>query len=232
MRSTGLSSEHSTQADSALELLAGFCQLGLTCFDGPIAHPRYFRREFVERHRWLDDETFADFVLALFSSLPRPASSQVGFSTGLLGARWLGGLSAWPWVHLALSASATRSPFDSGSTCRSDLQRRPPSLACQIPHQGSLPSLKPCVSSMNTELTPVSCNSGQTSCPLPSKSGRTLIRPSSWVIELRTMSFIALCSAANCSVPEGLKKGGKSDYEATVSLTATLPFLYTTTSTP
>ncbi|MFX7918758.1 chromate transporter, partial [Acinetobacter baumannii] len=54
----------------------------------------YFRREFVERRRWLDDATFTDLV-GLCQFLPGPASSQVGFSIGLLRAGWLGGLAAW-----------------------------------------------------------------------------------------------------------------------------------------
>ncbi|QIN67929.1 Chromate transporter (plasmid) [Caballeronia sp. SBC1] len=71
-----------------------FLKLGLTCFGGPIAHLGYFRREFVERRRWLDDETFTDLV-GLCQFLPGPASSQVGFSIGLLRAGWIGGLAAW-----------------------------------------------------------------------------------------------------------------------------------------
>lgn len=77
-----------------MEVLAVFLKLGLTCFGGPIAHLGYFRREFVERRRWLDDEAFTDLV-GLCQFLPGPASSQVGFSVGLLRAGWLGGLAAW-----------------------------------------------------------------------------------------------------------------------------------------
>ncbi|MBY4734505.1 chromate efflux transporter [Cupriavidus pauculus] len=79
---------------SAAEVLAVFLKLGLTSFGGPIAHIGYFRREFVERRRWLDDEAFTDLV-GLCQFLPGPASSQVGFSVGLLRAGWLGGLAAW-----------------------------------------------------------------------------------------------------------------------------------------
>lgn len=71
-----------------------FLKLGLTSFGGPIAHLGYFRREFVEQRRWLDDETFTDLV-GLCQFLPGPASSQAGFSIGLLRAGWLGGLAAW-----------------------------------------------------------------------------------------------------------------------------------------
>ena len=45
-----------------MEVLAVFLKLGLTSFGGPVAHIGYFRREFVERRRWLDDATFTDLV--------------------------------------------------------------------------------------------------------------------------------------------------------------------------
>ncbi|CAJ0705824.1 putative chromate transport protein [Ralstonia edaphis] len=77
-----------------MEVLAVFLKLGLTSFGGPVAHIGYFRREFVERRRWLDDATFTDLV-GLCQFLPGPASSQVGFSVGLLRAGWRGGLAAW-----------------------------------------------------------------------------------------------------------------------------------------
>src|SRR5471030_3527696 len=76
------------------EVGAAFLKLGMVSFGGPIAHLGYFRREFVERRRWLDDEAYTDLV-ALCQFLPGPASSQVGFSIGLMRAGWLGGLAAW-----------------------------------------------------------------------------------------------------------------------------------------
>ncbi|VVE61861.1 chromate ion family chromate transporter [Pandoraea captiosa] len=79
---------------AALDVLRAFLILGLTSFGGPIAHIGYFRREFVEKRRWLDDASFVDLV-GLCQFLPGPASSQVGFSIGLLRAGWLGGLAAW-----------------------------------------------------------------------------------------------------------------------------------------
>lgn len=88
------SSPYPRRAASLFEVLAVFLKLGLTSFGGPIAHIGYFRREFVERRQWLDDETFTDLV-GLCQFLPGPASSQVGFSIGLLRAGWLGGLAAW-----------------------------------------------------------------------------------------------------------------------------------------
>ncbi|VVE21371.1 chromate transporter [Pandoraea horticolens] len=79
---------------AALDVLRAFLVLGLTSFGGPVAHIGYFRREFVERRRWLDDASFVDLV-GLCQFLPGPASSQVGFSIGLLRAGWLGGVAAW-----------------------------------------------------------------------------------------------------------------------------------------
>ena len=59
-----------------------------------MAHIGYFREEFVVRRGWLDDATFSDLV-ALCQFLPGPASSQVGFSIGLIRAGYLGALAAW-----------------------------------------------------------------------------------------------------------------------------------------
>ena len=79
---------------SPLEVLRVFLKLGLTSFGGPIAHIGYFRNEFVLRRRWLDEQAFADLV-GLCQFLPGPASSQVGFSIGLLRAGGRGALAAW-----------------------------------------------------------------------------------------------------------------------------------------
>jgi chromate transporter len=79
---------------SALEVLRVFLRLGLTSFGGPVAHLGYFRTEFVERRRWLDEPAFADIV-ALCQFLPGPASSQVGISLGILRAGLPGALTAW-----------------------------------------------------------------------------------------------------------------------------------------
>src|SRR3954469_24581019 len=77
------------------EVFAAFLKLGLSYFGGPIAHLGYFRTEFVERRRWLNESSFADIV-ALCQFLPGPASSQVGFTLGIArGNGLLGGLAAW-----------------------------------------------------------------------------------------------------------------------------------------
>lgn len=79
---------------SAVEVFAAFLKLGLTSFGGPVAHLGYFRQEFVERRKWLDERAYADLV-ALCQFLPGPASSQVGMAIGLYRAGYLGVLAAW-----------------------------------------------------------------------------------------------------------------------------------------
>ena len=79
---------------SAAEVGAAFLKLGLTSFGGPIAHLGYFRREFVERRRWIDEEHFGQ-LLGLCQFLPGPASSQLGFSLGLLRGGWPGAFAAF-----------------------------------------------------------------------------------------------------------------------------------------
>ena len=77
------------------EVFRVFLKLGLTSFGGPIAHLGYFRDGLVVRRKWLDETAYADLV-ALCQFLPGPASSQVGFSLGILrGNGLLGGLVAW-----------------------------------------------------------------------------------------------------------------------------------------
>jgi chromate transporter len=79
---------------SPAEVFAAFLRLGLTSFGGPIAHIGYFRRELVERRRWVSEAQFAE-LLGLCQFLPGPASSQLGFSLGLLRAGWPGALAAF-----------------------------------------------------------------------------------------------------------------------------------------
>jgi chromate transporter len=104
------------------EVLAAFARLGVSCFGGPIAHIGYFREEFVVRRRWLDERAFVDLV-ALCQFLPGPASSQVGFSIGLMRGGYLGGLAAWTGFTLpsaillvlfAYGASALTGPVGAG----------------------------------------------------------------------------------------------------------------------
>lgn len=82
------------QSGPASEVFTAFLKLGLTSFGGPIAHLGYFRREFVEQRGWISDSRYAQ-LLALCQFLPGPASSQLGFSLGLLRAGWAGALAAF-----------------------------------------------------------------------------------------------------------------------------------------
>jgi chromate transporter len=100
-------------AAAFLEVLRAFLKLGLTSFGGPIAHLGYFRKEFVVRRRWLDDATYTDLV-ALCQFLPVPASSQVGFSIGLLRAGYPGGLAAW--IGFTLPSAILLVSFAFGAT--------------------------------------------------------------------------------------------------------------------
>ena len=79
---------------SLREIFLAALRLGCTSFGGPVAHLGYFRKEYVERRRWIDDAHFADIV-ALCQFLPGPSSSQTGFTIGHLQRGLLGGLVAW-----------------------------------------------------------------------------------------------------------------------------------------
>jgi chromate transporter len=87
----------------ALDVFARFARLGVTSFGGPVAHLGYFRREFVERAAWLDDEAYGEIV-ALCSVLPGPTSSQVGIALGARRAGPLGALLAWVGFTLPSAA--------------------------------------------------------------------------------------------------------------------------------
>lgn len=79
---------------SPLRLFLVALRLGLTSFGGPAAHIGYFRREFIDRRRWLDEAGFAD-LLALSQFLPGPGSSQFGFAVGYLRGGLAGGAASW-----------------------------------------------------------------------------------------------------------------------------------------
>ncbi len=83
-----------------------FLRLGLTSFGGPVAHLGYFRDEFVQRRRWLDERGYADLV-ALCQFLPGPASSQVGLAIGLLRGGYRGSLAAWAGFTLPSAVALT-----------------------------------------------------------------------------------------------------------------------------
>ena len=99
---------------TAIEVLLIFLRLGVSCFGGPIAHIGYFRDEFVTRRRWLDEQSYADLV-GLCQFLPGPASSQVGFSIGLMRAGYLGGLAAWTGFTLPSAALLVLFAYSAGA---------------------------------------------------------------------------------------------------------------------
>lgn len=76
------------------EIFGAFLRLGLTSFGGPVAHLGYFRKEFVERRRWLDEASFGQ-LLTIAQFLPGPASSQLGFGIGMLRGGLPGGIAAF-----------------------------------------------------------------------------------------------------------------------------------------
>src|SRR3974390_268221 len=102
------------QKGSPIEVLRVFCKLGVTCFGGPISHIGYFRDEFVVRRRWLDEQAYAGLV-ALCRFLPGPASSQVGFSVGLMRAGYLGAAAAWTGFTLPSAILLVLIAYGAGS---------------------------------------------------------------------------------------------------------------------
>jgi chromate transporter len=111
---TGPAVDHSPHPGSALEVLGIFFRLGLTCFGGPIAHIGYFRDEFVVRRKWIDEHAFADLV-GLCQFLPGPASSQVGFSIGLMRAGYAGALAAWTGFTLPSAVALVLFAYGAGA---------------------------------------------------------------------------------------------------------------------
>lgn len=91
---------------SRLEIFAAALKLGCTSFGGPVAHLGYFHAEYVHRRRWVSEAAYADLV-ALCQFLPGPASSQLGFSIGLLRGGLPGGMLAWLGFTLPSAVAMT-----------------------------------------------------------------------------------------------------------------------------
>ena len=89
-----LHSEQTSNSGKLLEIFMTALKLGLTSFGGPVAHLGYFKDEYVDRKKWLDDKLYAD-IIALCQFLPGPASSQVGISIGMMRGGILGGVLSW-----------------------------------------------------------------------------------------------------------------------------------------
>ena len=111
-----------THGNLVREVFLVFLRLGLTSFGGPIAHLGYFRTEFVERRKWLDEEHYADIV-ALSQFLPGPASSKVGITLGLLRAGIVGAIVAW--IGFTLPSAFALMLFGYGVAWLGDLGNAP-----------------------------------------------------------------------------------------------------------
>ncbi|WP_334072829.1 MULTISPECIES: chromate efflux transporter [Paenibacillus] len=86
------------------EILAVSAKLGLTSFGGPIAHLGYFHEEYVNKRKWMSEESYAELV-ALAQFLPGPASSQVGIGVGLQRGGLGGAVAAWLGFTLPSAAA-------------------------------------------------------------------------------------------------------------------------------
>ena len=71
-----------------------FLALGCVSFGGPAAHIGYFQTTFVQKLKWIDEESYARLI-SLSQFLPGPGSSQIGFALGLRRAGFFGGVAAF-----------------------------------------------------------------------------------------------------------------------------------------
>src|ERR1019366_5418812 len=94
IKNNSMSTQAPKEQPYFFEIFLIFLRLGLISFGGPIAHLGYFRQEFVERRKWLDELAYADLV-SLCQFLPGPASSQVGIALGLSRGGIPGAIAAW-----------------------------------------------------------------------------------------------------------------------------------------
>lgn len=124
MRNLVQESDAPAAKGSSGEVFLAFLKLGLTSFGGPVAHLGYFRDALVIKRKWVDEAAYADLI-ALCQFLPGPASSQVGFSLGVMrGGGLRGGLAAWAGFTLpsaflllafALGSASLTGPFAGGA---------------------------------------------------------------------------------------------------------------------
>jgi len=84
----------SSRRISISHILFTFLSLGLIAFGGPTAHLSLFKKEFVDKLKWLTTNEYVSLI-SLCQILPGPTSSQVGFSIGYIKRGWLGAFAAW-----------------------------------------------------------------------------------------------------------------------------------------
>ena len=122
-----------------LEVLGVATRLGLTSFGGPVAHLGYFREEYVERRRWLDERDLRRPGRAL--PVPARSGEQPGGHrrSAVCSAGCVGGLAAWLGFTLPSALRSWRSP----TACRARRARaaragcRPEGAAVAVVAQAS-----------------------------------------------------------------------------------------------
>lgn len=174
------SAPQNSRQSSFLEVFGVFLRLGLTSFGGPVAHLGFFRTEFVERRRWVDEQRYADLV-ALCQFLPGPASSQVGIALGLTRGGWSGSLAAW--LGFTLPSALLLAAFALG------LARFPEALA-----SGALQGLKIAAVAVVAQavwgMAKSLCPDGLRVGLALAAAGFTLLAPGAWA------QLLALCACA------------------------------------
>lgn len=83
-----------SERSSLLEIFLIYLQLGCLSFGGPVAHLGYFKEQFVNRRKWLDDARYAE-LLGICQFVPGPSSSQLGFAIGWHRGGLMGASAAW-----------------------------------------------------------------------------------------------------------------------------------------
>ena len=82
------------QKNGLCEIFLIYLRLGCLSFGGPVAHMGYFKDEFVNRRKWLNDASYTE-LLGLCQFVPGPSSSQLGFAIGWHRGGLSGACAAW-----------------------------------------------------------------------------------------------------------------------------------------
>lgn len=80
--------------NKTVEIFLRFFLLGSYSFGGPAAHMGYFYKHFVEKLKWINENTYSQLI-GLSQFLPGPGSSQLGFAIGLRRNGLAGGIAAF-----------------------------------------------------------------------------------------------------------------------------------------